>query len=349
MMPVEVLQRAADEMLDWQGSGMSVIEDSHRGKAFVACAADVEERLRRVLDIPPNYSVLFLQGGASGQFAAVPMNLAKPGERAGYLKTGSWGGKAISAAKGQAIEVVVLADEADSRYTTVPAEGSYTISGDLAYLHYTPNETIGGVEFGYIPASGDVPLVADASSTILSRPLDVARYGVMYAGAQKNMGPAGLTIALVREDLLGHARPETPSVWNYEAMAGADSMLNTPPTFSIYLLGLVLEWIEAGGGLAAMGERNQAKASALYAAIDTSDFYTNPVALDARSWMNIPFTLADADLDPVFLAAAKANGLVNLKGHRSVGGMRASIYNAMPMAGVQALIDFMKDFEKEHG
>jgi phosphoserine aminotransferase len=349
MMPAAVLERAAAELLNWQGSGMSVMEDSHRGKAFIACAADAEERLRRVLAIPEIYRVLFLQGGAAGQFAAVPMNLTNPGDRVGYLKTGSWGGKAISAARSQGVEVEVLADEAASRYTTVPAQGSYTITEDLAYLHYTPNETIGGVEFGYVPATGEVPLVADASSTILSRPLDISQFGIVYAGAQKNMGPAGLTVVIVREDLLGRARASTPGVWNYQAMAEADSMLNTPPTFAIYLLGLVLQWIEDAGGLVAMGERNKAKAASLYAAIDASDFYTNPVALDARSWMNIPFILADPQLDSVFLAGASQVGLVNLKGHRSVGGMRASIYNAMPREGVDALIAYMNQFEKEHG
>jgi phosphoserine aminotransferase len=293
--------------------------------------------------------VLFLQGGATGQFAAVPLNLCPVGGQAGYLKTGSWSGKAISQAKRQEVDVQVLADEAHSAYTTRPDADSYTVTPNLAYLHYTPNETIGGVEFDYIPATGQVPLVADASSTILSRPLDVSQFGVIYAGAQKNMGPAGLTVVIVREDLLEQARPQTPDVWDWRAMAKADSMLNTPPTFSIYLLGLVAQWIVDSGGLAAMAERNQAKAALLYSTIDRSSFYSNPVAVNARSWMNIPFTLAEPSLDAVFLDQAKAAGLVNLKGHRSVGGMRASIYNAMPLAGVQALVDLMTEFEQQHG
>jgi phosphoserine aminotransferase len=349
MLPLQALERAQAELTDWQGSGMSVVEVSHRGKAFVKCAAHAEQTLRELLAVPDDYRVLFLQGGATAQFDAVPLNLTRPGQSAAYIKTGAWSGKAIAAARAQGLEVAVIADQADGKYTTVPAADSLTTPDDAAYLHYTPNETIGGVEFGYIPASAGVPLVADMSSTILSRPLDVARYGVIYAGAQKNMGPAGLTVVLVRDDLLGQARPGTPSVLDYAAMAASDSMLNTPPTFAIYLLGLILDWIGQAGGLAAMGARNQAKAAALYGAIDGSDFYANPVAPDARSWMNVPFTLRDPALDGDFLAQAEANGLTNLKGHRSVGGMRASIYNAMPMEGVAALIDFMADFERRHG
>ncbi|MDR1152004.1 MAG: 3-phosphoserine/phosphohydroxythreonine transaminase [Bifidobacteriaceae bacterium] len=349
MLPLPVLERAASELTDWQGSGMSVVEVSHRGKAFIACAAHAEQALRDLLAIPSNYRVLFLQGGASAQFAAVPMNLTAPGQRAAYLKTGSWSTKAIAAAKAQTLDIDIAADEAPSHYTTVPASGSFTVPADAAYLHYTPNETIGGVEFGYIPNSGDIPLVADMSSTILSRPLDVSRFGVIYAGAQKNMGPSGLCVVIVRDDLLGRARPTTPSVLEYQAMAASDSMLNTPPTFAVYLLGLILDWLGEQGGLAAMGERNAAKASALYGAIDGSDFYANPVSPDARSRMNVPFALTDPSLDATFLADAANAGLVNLKGHRSVGGMRASIYNAMPMAGVEALIDFMGSFARRHG
>ena len=347
--PLEVLQQAQAELCDWQGGGMSVLEVSHRGKPFVACAARAEELLRQVMGVPDGYRVLFLQGGATGQFAAVPMNLTAPGDTIALLNTGQWSAKALKAARAQGLEVEVAADEAASNYTTVPAADSFTVDPAARYLHYTPNETIGGVEFGYIPDSGEVPLVADFSSSILSCPLDVSRYGLIYAGAQKNMGPAGLTVVIVRDDLLGHARPETPEVFDYAKMAATDSMLNTPPTFGVYLLGLILEWIQGQGGLVAMGERNQAKAAALYAAIDASRLYHNPVAPDARSRMNVVFTLdGEAELTDQFVAGAAAAGLVNLKGHRSVGGIRASIYNAMQLAGVEALIAFMKEFEASH-
>jgi phosphoserine aminotransferase len=276
------------------------------------------------------------------------MNLTRPGNIAAYLKTGSWSGKAIAAAKAQELEVAVVADESASRYTTVPGAGSFAVPAEAVYLHYTPNETIGGVEFDYIPDSGPVPLVADMSSTILSRPLDVGRFGVIYAGAQKNMGPAGLCVAIVREELTGHARGTTPAILDYAAMAASDSMLNTPPTFAIYLLDLILDWLAASGGLTQMAKRNQEKATTLYAAIDGSSFYTNPVAPGSRSRMNVPFTLADPSLDAAFLAGAEAAGLTNLKGHRSVGGMRASIYNAMPLAGVLALTEYMAEFERRH-
>jgi phosphoserine aminotransferase len=348
MLPTAVLEQAKTELTDWQGSGMSVMEVSHRGKPFVACAAHAEAQLRSLLGVPDNYRVLFLQGGASGQFAAIPMNLTEPGDVVAFLHTGQWSAKAVKAAQRQHLTAEVIADEAASNYTTVPAPGSFMVPSGARYLHYTPNETIGGVEFPYVPEA-DVPLVADFSSTILSRPIDVARYGLIYAGAQKNMGPAGLAVVIVRDDLVGHARPTTPDIWDYKAMADADSMLNTPPTFAIYLLGLILDWIAATGGLTAMAERNEAKAAALYAAIDGSDFYANPVTPNARSWMNVPFTLADPALDGDFLKAAEAAGLTNLKGHRSVGGMRASIYNAMPREGVDALIAFMAEFERTHG
>jgi len=349
MMPIEVLETAQAELTDWRGSGMSVMEVSHRGKDFIACAASAEQGIRRLLGVPDDYRVLFLQGGASGQFAAIPMNLTKPGDTAAYLNTGQWSTKAIKSAKTQLLNVDVLADEAETKYTAIPAAGSYVVPSDAAYLHYTPNETINGVEFDYVPETGDVPLVADFSSTIMSRPIDVSQYGLIYAGAQKNLGPAGLAVVIVREDLIGNARSTTPDIWDYTAMANADSMLNTPPTFAVYLLGLVLDWIDASGGLTAMAARNQAKASSLYAAIDSSEFYANPVAVNARSWMNVPFTLADSSLDAEFLAQAQQRGLTNLAGHRAVGGMRASIYNAMPQAGVDALIDFMTDFANQRG
>lgn len=349
MLPTEVLEIAQAELTDWQGSGMSVMEVSHRGKSFIACAAEVEQSLRDLVGIPDNYKVLFLQGGASGQFSAIPMNLTSPGDTVAYLNTGQWSTKAIKSAKAQDVSVQVVADEVESAYTTVPKAGSYEIPEGAAYLHYTPNETIGGVEFDYVPSTGTVPLIADFSSTIISRPMDISDYGLIYAGAQKNLGPAGLAVVIVREDLVGRARSTTPDIWDYAAMAAADSMLNTPPTFSIYLLGLVLDWVERTGGLVAMGERNQAKAAALYAAIDESDFYSNPVAINARSRMNVPFTLANPDLDKDFLHEAEAEGLTNLVGHRSVGGMRASIYNAMPREGVDALISFMADFAARRG
>ena len=349
MLPLPVLEAAGAELTDWQGSGMSVMEVSHRGKAFVACAAETEALLREVMGVPDNYKVLFLQGGASGQFDAIPLNLTAEGDAVDFLHTGQWSAKAVKAAKKAGLVVDVLADEAASNYTTTPAAGSYTVNAAAKYLHYTPNETIGGVEFGYVPETGDVPLVADLSSTILSRPIDVSRFGLIYAGAQKNMGPSGLCVVIVREDLIGHARPTTPSIWDYQAMAESDSMLNTPPTFGLYLLGKILAWVKEAGGLVSMGERNRAKADALYGYLDASDYYSNPVALDSRSWMNVPFLQANPDLDKTFVAEAEAAGLTYLAGHRLVGGMRASIYNAMPIEGVYALIDFMTDFERRNG
>lgn len=348
MLPEPVLAQAQAELLDWNGSGMSVMEVSHRSKEFVACAAEAEATLREIMAIPANYRVLFLQGGAYGQFAAVPMNLAADGASADFLLTGDWSKKAVAEAK-KYLTPRVIADESAGNFTKAPAPGSFEVGADAAYLHYTPNETIRGVEFGYVPESGDVPLVADLSSTILSRPIEVSKFGVIYAGAQKNMGPSGMCVVIVRDDLLERARPATPSVWNYAAMAAADSMLNTPPTFGWYLLGLVYKWVQAQGGLAAMGERNRAKAEALYGFIDGSDFYSNPVQEDSRSWMNVPFLTAKPELDKTFVAEASAAGLTNLGGHRSVGGMRASIYNAMPLEGVSALINFMKEFERTNG
>jgi phosphoserine aminotransferase len=346
-LPLPVLEQARSELTDWQGLGMSVMEVSHRSKAFVATAEDTEARMRAVLGVPDNYHVLFLQGGATAQFAGVPLNLAAPGQTVDYVNTGSWSAKAIAEARRYA-RVNVVADEADSGYTTTPDPEQVRPSPGAAYLHHTPNETIGGVEFPYVPDTGDVPLVADMSSTILSRPIEVSRFGVIYAGAQKNMGPAGLCLVVVRDDLVGRSRPETPSVLDYGLMARNSSMLNTPPTFGIYLLGLILRWVEDLGGLPAMAERNRTKAETLYAAIDASDFYRNPVEPRSRSWMNVPFTLADPSLDTTFLAKAAEAGLVNLEGHRSVGGMRASLYNAMPLDGVTALVDFMKEFERTH-
>ena len=346
-LPLEVLEQSQAEMTDWRGSGMSVMEVSHRSKAFIAVAHEAEADLRALLAIPSNYRVLFLQGGATGQFSAIPLNLATQDSTVDYVDTGAWSKKAIGEAKRYA-KVNVAADEAAGNYSSVPAQGALRLTPGAAYLHYTPNETIGGVEFPYVPVHGDVPLVADFSSTILSRPIDVSKFGLIYAGAQKNIGPSGLVVVIVRDDLLGRARPGTPLVWDYAAMAKEGSMLNTPPTFGWYFAGLVFKWLLGQGGLAAMAERNRAKAERLYAAIDGSGYYRNPVAKEARSWMNVPFTIPNPDLEKTFLAEAGKAGLVNLEGHRSVGGFRASIYNAMPIEGVDALIAFMKDFQGRH-
>jgi phosphoserine aminotransferase len=344
MLPEAVLRTAQAELLDWKNSGMSVMEVSHRGADFIECAARAEAALRRLLGVPDNYRVLFTAGGATAQFAAVPLNIAPPGATVDYVLTGSWGKKAAGEAARYA-QVNIAADAEPTRYTEIPDPATWQVTSDAAYLHYTPNETIVGVEFHSIPDVGDAPLVADMSSTILSRPLDVGRFGVIYAGAQKNIGPAGLGIVIVREDLIGRARRETPGVLDYKIAAESDSMWNTPPTFAWYLAGLVFDWLEEQGGVAAMAERNRRKAQMLYAAIDASDFYANPVHTACRSWMNVPFTLADAALDKRFLEESKAAGLTNLKGHRLVGGMRASLYNAMPEDGVAALVEFMADFE----
>ena len=345
-LPLEVLEQAREEMLDWQGTGMSVMEMSHRSKSFVGIAEQAEADLRELLAVPANYKVLFMQGGATMQFAAVPLNLATAGQTVDYVNTGAWSKKAVGEVRRHAT-VHVAADPGEP-YCSIPGFATWMRSADAAYLHYTPNETIGGVEFHRVPDAGDVPLVADMSSTLLSRPIDVSKFGVIYAGAQKNIGPAGLTVVIVRDDLLVRARADTPGVLDYAAVAKERSMLNTPPTYAWYLAGLVFQWLKRQGGLAAMGDRNRAKAEKLYAAIDGSPFYANPVERDARSWMNVPFTLANPALDKPFLALAKAAGLETLEGHRSVGGMRASIYNAMPMAGVDALVDFMGAFERTH-
>jgi phosphoserine aminotransferase len=343
-LPLEVLTQAQAEMTDWKSSGMSVMEVSHRSKAFIAVAQEAEADLRELLNIPANYKVLFLQGGATGMFSAIPMNLATADATVDYVNTGAWSKKAIGEAK-RFCKVNVAADEAASNYSTVPAQAQLKLTPNAAYFHYTPNETIGGVEFDYVPQVGNVPLVADFSSTILSRPIDVSKYGLIYAGAQKNIGPAGIVVVIVRDDLLGKARPGTPMIWDFKAMADEGSMLNTPPTFGWYFAGLVFKWLKKQGGLQAMAERNRAKAARLYDFIEASGFYRSPVAKNARSWMNVPFTLAKPELDKAFCDEAKKFGLVNLEGHRSVGGMRASIYNAMPPEGIDALIKFMKEFQ----
>ncbi len=347
MLPLPVLEQARDELLDWQG-GMSVMEVSHRSRGFIAVAERAEADLRELLAIPAGYRVLFMQGGATAQFSAVPLNLAAAGAAADYVDTGHWSQRTITEAR-RFVTVRIAAEESASGYSTVPEQAGLRLSPDAAFVHYTPNETIHGVEFPYIPATGAVPLVADMSSTILSRPLDISKFGLIYAGAQKNIGPSGITVVIVREDLLGRARPGTPLVFDYRAVADAGSMQNTPPTFGWYVAGLVFQWLKREGGLAAMAERNRAKADLLYAAIDASGFYSNPVARNCRSWMNVPFRLVRPELDKAFLAEAESAGLANLAGHRAVGGMRASLYNAMPAAGVAALVEFMRDFERRHG
>jgi phosphoserine aminotransferase len=346
VLPTEVLEQARDELLDWNGSGMSVMEVSHRGKAFMQVAAEAEADLRELLAVPRNYKILFLQGGASAQFSLVPLNLSAPKSVTDYINTGHWSKRAIAEARRYC--AVNVAGDAGGEYLRVPPQRELKLSTEAAYVHYTPNETISGVEFQYVPATRAVPLVADMSSTLLSRPIEVSKFGLIYAGAQKNIGPSGLTLVIVREDLMGHARPETPLVFNYKAVADEGSLLNTPPTFAWYVAGLVFKWLKKHGGLGAMAERNSAKARALYAAIDASSFYRNRVAKDARSWMNVTFTLAKPELDAVFLEEAAAAGLANLKGHRVLGGMRASLYNAMSLAGVEALVAFMREFERKH-
>jgi len=347
-LPEPVLRQAADEMLDWHGSGMSVMEMSHRGKEFIAIAADAEARLRRLLAVPASYKVLFMQGGAIAENAIVPMNLLRGKAKADYVDTGEWSKKSIKEAR-KYCSVNVAASAADTKYTTIPARETWKLDPDAAYVHICGNETIGGVQYHHTPDVGSVPLVADMSSEILSRPIDVARYGLVYAGAQKNMGPSGLTVVIVRDDLIGQPHPLLPSAFDYKTVADADSMYNTPPTYAIYIAGLVCAWLEAQGGLAAIERHNRAKAALLYDYLDTTQFYRAPVARDCRSLMNVPFKLADEALDAEFLKGAEARGMVQLKGHRSVGGMRASIYNAMPVEGVRTLVAYMKEFEARHG
>lgn len=346
-LPEEVLAIARDDMLDWHGAGLSIMEMSHRSAEIVGVAEHAEQTLRELLGISDDYAVLFLQGGASTQFGAVPLNLMTGSGKADYLNTGQWSKKAIAEAKRYGTVNVVASSE-DENFSCIPEFSTWKLDADADYLHYTPNETIGGVEFHWTPEVA-VPLVVDMSSTILSRPIDVARYGVIYAGAQKNIGPAGLTLVIVRRDLLGNASKLCPSMLDWQVAADNDSMYNTPPTFAIYLAGLVFDWLKNLGGLDAMATINERKAQKLYAAIDASAFYANPVAVSDRSWMNVPFTLADDSLDKLFLMESEEAGLLNLKGHRSVGGMRASLYNAVPEAAVDALIAFMADFEARNG
>lgn len=344
-LPEAVLQQAREELLDWHGHGLSIMEMSHRSPEFVGVAEQAEQDLRTLMVIPDNYRVLFLQGGATSQFAMVPLNLLRGATKADYINTGVWSKKAIAEAKHYCDVHIAASTEADN-FTRAPAQSELRLSGEAGYVHYTPNETIGGVEYDYIPDTGDVPLVADMSSDILSRPVEVSRFGLIYAGAQKNIGPAGLTVVIVREDLLGQTLANTPTMFDYAVHASAGSMNNTPPTFAWYLAGLVFQWLKQQGGVTAIAAINQRKAAKLYHAIDQSQLYRNPVAPANRSWMNVPFILADEALNTRFLQQAEQAGLLNLQGHRSVGGMRASIYNAVPESGVDALIEFMQHFEK---
>jgi phosphoserine aminotransferase len=346
-LPLEVLETIRQDIPDWLGSGMSVMEVSHRGKEFVALAARAEANLRSLLQVPDDYAVLFTQGGATLQMSMAPLNLTAPGETVDYVVTGSWGKKAAGEAQ-KFCDVNIAADASDRKFTYIPDEAGWQRSNEAAYLHITPNETIAGVEFHFVPG-GDAPIVADMSSNILSRPIDVSQYGVIYAGAQKNIGPAGITVVIVRRDLLDRVRPNNAHLMTWKSYAESDSMTNTPPTFAWYVADLVFQWLIDQGGLEGMAVVNQRKSDKLYAAIDASDFYSNPVEPHCRSRMNVPFILADDALDATFLEESAAAGLANLKGHRSVGGMRASIYNAVSEQAVDALIAFMAEFEKRHG
>lgn len=348
ILPEAVLRQAAEEMLDWHGTGMSVMEMSHRGKEFIAIHAEAEANLRELMGIPANYKVLFLQGGAIGENAILPMNLIGRTGRADYVVTGEWSKKSMKEAATYG-QVNLAASGEASKFTAIPKQSEWKLDAGASYVHMCSNETIGGVQFHWTPETGDVPLVSDMSSDILSRPVDVSKYGLIYAGAQKNMGPSGVTVVIVREDLLGHALPITPSAFNYKTQAENDSMYNTPPTYSIYIAGLVFKHVKAMGGLKAMEEHNVAKAKVLYDYLDASSFYRNSVAKEDRSLMNVPFRLKDDALDEAFLKGAQARGMLQLKGHRITGGMRASIYNAMPIEGVKALVQYMKEFEAEHG
>jgi phosphoserine aminotransferase len=348
VLPESVLRQAADEMLDWHGSGMSVMEMSHRGKEFISIHAEAEALLRELLAVPKNYKVLFMQGGAIGENAIVPMNMLRGHASADYVNTGEWSKKSIKEAKKYA-KVNVVASSEETKFDRIPKRDTWQLDPNAAYVHICANETIGGIEYHDIPDTGKVPLVADVSSNILSKPLDVSKFGLLYGGAQKNIGPAGLTIVIVRDDLLGGAMPITPSAFNYTEQAENDSMLNTPPTYAIYIAGLVFKWIKDQGGLGAMAAHNRAKAALLYNFLDDSDFFVSPIVPEDRSLMNVPFKLRDESLDAAFLKGAEERGMLQLKGHRSVGGMRASIYNAMPTEGVRALVAYMKDFEARHG
>ncbi len=347
MLPDTVLKQIQNELLNYGNSKVSVMEISHRSADFIALAQKSEQSLRDLMSIPDNYKVLFLQGGASAQFSMVPINILRGKTKANYAYTGHWSKKAIAEAK-RYCDVNICTDSSANKYTDIDDFSSWNIDEKGSYFHYTPNETIAGLEFDFIP-DVNMPVIADMSSTILSREIDVSKFGVIYAGAQKNIGPAGLTIVIVREDLIGNVLDKQPLLFDYATYSNSDSMFNTPPIFSWYAASLVFEWLKSKGGIATMTKINQTKSQTLYKAIDGSDFYSNPVAKKYRSWMNIPFILADDSLDKLFLEKSADEGLLSLKGHRSVGGMRASIYNAMPQEGVDALIDFMNKFEKRYG
>ncbi|HUL41916.1 MAG TPA: 3-phosphoserine/phosphohydroxythreonine transaminase [Burkholderiales bacterium] len=347
VLPREVLQCAREEMLDWHGSGMSVMEMSHRGKEFTTIIRRAEADLRELMRIPAHYKVLFLQGGASLQFAMVPVNLLRGKNSADYIFSGEWSKKAIAEAK-KFCAVNVAATSEDAGFTYAPGQEQWRPDPDAAYVHYTPNETIGGVEFHWVPETGEVPLVADMSSNILSRAVDVSRFGLIYAGAQKNIGPAGLTIVIIREDLMGGALSGMPSMLDYKVHSDNDSMYNTPPAYAIYIAGLNFQWLKKIGGIPAMEMRNIEKSTVLYDFLDTSRFFSNPVRKSDRSRMNVPFRLKNTALEQEFLNQAQARGLVQLKGHRLAGGMRASIYNAMPLEGVQTLVEYMREFEAQY-
>jgi phosphoserine aminotransferase len=347
VLPPSVLQTAASEMLDWHGSGMSVMEMSHRGKEFISIYEQATCDLRELLAVPANYKIIFLQGGGLGENAIVPMNMLRGKSSIDFVVTGEWSKK--SAEQGRKFATINIAATSEATaFTTIPERASWQLSKDAAYVHLCMNETIGGVEFQSVPDVGDIPLVGDVSSTILSRPLDVSKFGLVFGGAQKNIGPAGLTIVIVREDLIGQALPYTPDVFNYAVQAQADSMYNTPPTYAIYIAGLVFQWLKAQGGVSAMEKLNIAKAQLLYNALDQSEFYVTKVAPDCRSRMNVPFYLRDEALNAAFLKGANERNLLQLKGHRVAGGMRASIYNAMPIEGVQALVAYLAEFEKSY-
>ncbi|MBQ7352845.1 MAG: 3-phosphoserine/phosphohydroxythreonine transaminase [Clostridia bacterium] len=346
MLPLQVLETAASEMLNYKGSGMSVMEMSHRSPVYDEIIKDAEAKLRQLMNIPDNYKVLFLQGGASTQFAAVPLNLMK-NKKADYIVSGQFSGKAQKEAMKYG-EAKIVASSKDANFSFVPKTDRSTFSSDADYVHVCFNNTIYGTKFPYVPDTGDIPLVADMSSCIISEPVDVSKFGLIYAGAQKNMAPAGLTVVIVREDLIGNAREDTPAMLDYKLMADNDSMYNTPPCYCIYVAKLVYEWILGLGGLEKMKEMNEKKANLLYDYLDSQDYYVAPVEKESRSMMNVTFVTGDSDLDKKFAKEAEANGLKNLKGHRSVGGMRASIYNAMPYEGVEKLVEFMKDFAKNN-
>lgn len=347
-LPTAVLEKAQSELLDWRGKGVSIMEMSHRSQDYVAVAEKAEADLRKLMNIPENYKVLFLQGGATLQFSAIPLNLLGKNSQADYIHTGIWSEKAIKEAQRYGnVNVIEAGTQIDGK-TAISDAQTWQFSDHAAYVHYCENETIGGLQFDHIPET-KAPLVADLSSSILSAPIDVTKFGLIYAGAQKNIGPAGLTLVIIRDDLLDQAKPEIPSLLKYAAQAKNDSMVNTPATYAWYLSGLVFEWLLEHGGVPAMHQTNLKKAELLYGYIDSSEFYNNPIAIANRSLMNVPFTLTDSNLDKLFLQEAEANHLLNLAGHRSVGGMRASIYNAVPLEGVQALVNFMDDFAKRHG